>query len=213
MHTRVVKVTTKKGDMMTLRTIVGSVLAVAILGAGVDLSLAQSKTKKGKGPAPSTISRSNKAPSAYHLFLTPAKDSAKAGTSTVKLAGEALNKAFAKPGYVIDTPAEGAPKESDELAKWLRNKDRTGLKLDITIESLKESEQDGNTRFDAKIKATVFTSPSGWLVMSTTGEAGALSDGMMLDKDLQEAAVEAAVNALVDNVTNYLTKKPVPIDK
>jgi hypothetical protein len=198
---------------MKLRTITSSFLAVAFLAVGIDFAVAGSKTKKGKGPAPSTISRSTKAPSAYHVFLTPAKDSAKVGASGVKIATAALNKAFTKPGYIIDTPAESAPKESDALAKWLRDKDRTGLKLDITIESLKESQDEGNTRFDAKVKATVFTSPSGWLVMSTTGEAGALSDGMMLDKDLQEAAVEAAINALVDNVTNHLAKKPVPIDK
>ena len=177
-------------------------------------AFAGGKTKKGKGPAPSAISRSSKAPSAYHIFLTPAKDSAKAGAGVLKVTSETLTKSFTIPGYIIDVPAEAAPKDSsDELAKWLRDKDRTGLKLDITIESIKESQDDGSTRFDAKVKATVFTAPSGWLVMSTTGEAGALSDGMMLDKDLQEAAVEAAVKALVDNVTNHLTKKPVPIDR
>jgi hypothetical protein len=188
------------------------VAATALTFAGG--AFAGGKTKKGKGPAPSTISRSSKAPTAYHVFLSPAKDSAKAGAGVVKVTSTTLATAFTRPGYILDTPAEAAPKDSsDELAKWLRDKDRTGLKLDITIESLKESQDNGSTRFDAKVKATVFTAPSGWLVMSTTGEAGALSDGMMLDKDLQEAAVEAAVNALVENVTNYLTKKPVPIDR
>lgn len=199
---------------MRFWTITSAVIATATMLSFAGGAVAGGKTKKGKGPAPSTISRSNKAPSAYHVFLEPAKDGAKAGAGVVKVTSATLNKAFTRPGYIIDTPAEAAPKgSSDELAKWLRDKDRTGLKLDITIESLKESEDNGATRFDAKVKATVFTAPSGWLVMSTTGEAGALSDGMMLDKDLQEAAVEAAVNALVENVANYLTKKPVPIDR
>jgi hypothetical protein len=194
--------------------VTSAVIATVALATFTTGAFAGGKTKKGKGPAPSTISRSTKAPSAYHVFLEPTKDGAKVGKEAVKVAGDTLTKAFTRPGYIIDTPAEAAPKGStDELAKWLRDKDRTGIKLDVTIESLKESQQDGNTRFDAKVKATVFTSPSGWLIMSTTGDAGALSDGMMLDKDLQEAAVEAAVNALVDNVANYLTKKPVPIDR
>jgi hypothetical protein len=199
---------------MRFWNVTSAVVAAVTIITFADGAFAGGKTKKGKGPAPSAISRSSKAPSAYHVFLTPAKDGAKVGSGVVKVTNDTLNKAFTKPGYIVDVPAEAAPKgSSDELAKWLRDKDRTGLKLDITIESIKESQDNGSTRFDAKVKATVFTAPSGWLVMSTTGEAGALSDGLMLDKDLQEAAVEAAVNALVENVTNHLTKKPVPIDR
>lgn len=193
----------------------GAALAAVLMVVVSTNASAGGKTKKGKkGPAPAEISRSNKAPSAYHLFLTPAKDNAKAGEFAIKVTGQSISKAFTRPGYIIDTPAEGAPKDSTELAKWLRDKDRTGLKFDLTLESLTETkDKEGNTLFNAKVKATVFTSPSGWMVMSTSGEAGAVSDGMMLDKDLQEAAINAAVGTLVENIANYLTKKPVPIDR
>jgi hypothetical protein len=197
---------------MQFRNATNIVVAMVALFTITGDASAGGKTKKGKTPA--TSSRSEKAPSAYHVFLETAKDSAKAGAGIVNVANKSLTIAFTRSGYVLDTQAEAAPKgSSDELAKWLRDKDRTGLKLDITIESIKESQDKGATRFDAKVKATVFTAPSGWLVMSTTAEAGALSDGLMLDKDLQEAAVEAAMNALVENIAKHLAKKPVPIDR
>jgi hypothetical protein len=188
-----------------------SLFALALSGAALAGS---SKSKsKTKSTAPAALPRSTKPPSAYHIFLTEAKDNTKSEKKVVLSAKEALSKAFTRDGYVIDAPSEKTPSNADELAKWLRDKDRTGIRLEMAIDSFKESEDGGETRFDATVKAAVFTYPSGWLIMSTTGSGAAINDGLSSDIELKQAALAAAISGMVENVAAYLKKKPVPIDR
>jgi hypothetical protein len=196
--------------MRRLLVLAGVVAALLAFAAG-NAALAGSKKAPKKSPA--AQSRSSKAPSAYHVFLTDAKDNTKSDSKIVASAKDALAKSFTRPGYVIDTPEEKAPSAADELARWLRDKTRTGLKLEVAIDSFKESEEDGEKRFDATVKAAVFTYPSGWLIMSTTGSGAAINDGLSSDAELKQAALSAAISGMVENVTAFLIKKPVPIDR
>jgi hypothetical protein len=191
----------------------GALSALIAVSFSSDAAAGAKKKGKSSGPRPSEVSRSGKAPTAYHVFLEVPKDSAKAGAAVAESAKKALSTSFTRPGYVIDTPEEKSPKDHDELAKWLRDKDRTGLRLDAVVESIKESKDGGSKRYDATVRATVFTYPSGWLIMSTSGSAGSISDGFTSDADLKAMAVEAAVNGLVENIAAYLAKKPVPTDR
>lgn len=196
---------------ITLTIAITALFAVGLAGLAEGAPKGKKKGKETTRPA--EVSRSNKPPSAYHVFLETPKDKANLDKKGLEEAKKALGAAFVRPGYVLDSPEENAPTDHDELAKWLRDKDRTGLRLDVVIDPLKESMEGENKRFDASVRATVYTYPSGWLIMSTSGSAAAVSDGWSSDEDLKKSAIAAAMAGMVENVAAYLTKKPVPIDR